>query len=454
MDNLLVQIAHDRDQLLSRDQLRTTYRTLVATPTTVLAALTSTGEDPLLLLHPTHSTLAYVAVLNARLSTSPTSNSLLAYASTFARAFDARQLVVGPQLLIQFAELAASCATACHHPQAAIRILMLVCDKLNSTSLDGHSADGAVHLTPIHVLLLKHCLLARNYKAAHQVLLAEITDIASPVAPIRVQDFLLYHYYGGLAYIGNKDFVAALQFFEICLCTPSNAPSAIQIEAFKRHVLVSLLLNGAALPLPKSVAHTVARSCRSQAFYYTEFASAYSSLNSARALAKASLYSERFAADRTTGLVHQCLADLIRRKIRKLTDTYLTLSLSDIIKAISLGDSSVTGNADPSNEAEVHVVRMIDSNQILATISHLDGGMVYFHDPLEGLDKLSTTHSLEDQISTLFSRDAETRNLDRKIGLSRNYIQRTTQDKPHPQSIHFDDDLGKGINHGKGDWDA
>lgn len=78
-----------------------------------------------------------------------------------------------------------------------------------------------------------------------------------------------------------------------------------------------------------------------------------------------------FAADGNSGLVALVVKSLVKRNVQRLTQTYVTLSLSDIAAAVNL-----PGAAD---EAERIVVRMIEAGEIFATISQRDG-MVSFHD--------------------------------------------------------------------------
>ena len=55
----------------------------------------------------------------------------------------------------------------------------------------------------------------------------------------------MYFLYGGMIYLGLKDWTRALLFLEIVIIAPtSNAASMIQVEAYKKWVLVGLLLKG------------------------------------------------------------------------------------------------------------------------------------------------------------------------------------------------------------------
>ena len=55
----------------------------------------------------------------------------------------------------------------------------------------------------------------------------------------------MYFLYGGMIYLGLKDWQRALLFLEVVIVAPTgNAASMIQVEAYKKWVLVGLLLKG------------------------------------------------------------------------------------------------------------------------------------------------------------------------------------------------------------------
>jgi len=58
--------------------------------------------------------------------------------------------------------------------------------------------------------------------------------------------FLLYYYYGGMIYAALKNYDRALYFFEVAITTPALAVSHIMLEAYKKYILVSLILHGKA----------------------------------------------------------------------------------------------------------------------------------------------------------------------------------------------------------------
>ncbi len=58
------------------------------------------------------------------------------------------------------------------------------------------------------------------------------------------KDVRLYFYYAGSVYIGLKKFTRATEMLKTAISVPAIVPSAIMIEAYKKFVLVSLILSG------------------------------------------------------------------------------------------------------------------------------------------------------------------------------------------------------------------
>jgi COP9 signalosome complex subunit 3 len=57
-------------------------------------------------------------------------------------------------------------------------------------------------------------------------------------------DNLVYHYAGGIALAALKKWDEALEFFEICVTSPAQVPAAIQLDAYKKLVLIQLISRG------------------------------------------------------------------------------------------------------------------------------------------------------------------------------------------------------------------
>ncbi len=72
-----------------------------------------------------------------------------------------------------------------------------------------------------------------------------ITTSSGLSEKLEYQDHLKYFLFGAMIYIGLKDWERALLFLDIVISSPTvNSTSMIQVEAYKKWVLVSLLLRG------------------------------------------------------------------------------------------------------------------------------------------------------------------------------------------------------------------
>jgi COP9 signalosome complex subunit 3 len=66
------------------------------------------------------------------------------------------------------------------------------------------------------------------------------------LSPITTDDILRYHYLGGLALLALKRFNEAATYLELVVTVPvQQHPSAIQLEALKKLVMVDLIRHGA-----------------------------------------------------------------------------------------------------------------------------------------------------------------------------------------------------------------
>lgn len=208
-------------------------------------------------------------------------------------------------------------------------------------------------LTPIHADLCQLCLCSKFFKPALKFLEIDITSIA---ATEEQQDtttkyFLLYYYYGGMIYTALKDYDRALYFFEVAISTPASAMSHIMLEAYKKYILISLILRGKQVTIPKYSSQVITRFIKPLSQHYHELCNVYINNQSPDAVrAVITKHQETFVRDNNFGLVKQVLATLYKKKIQRLTKTFLTLSLSDVASRASLSGPA---------EAEKYVLNMV-----------------------------------------------------------------------------------------------
>ncbi|XP_017891015.1 COP9 signalosome complex subunit 3-like [Ceratina calcarata] len=269
-------------------------------------------------------------------------------------------------------------------------------------------------LTSIHADLCHLCLFAKCLKPALEFLDINITDISQEEGQFNSKHFLLYYYYGGMIYTALKNYDRALDFFEVCVTTTATGISYIMIEAYKKYILVSLILHGKILNLPKYTSQVIYRYIKPLSQQYQELANAYQISNCDVILSVVTKHQELFMRDRNMGLVKQVLNCLYKRNIQRLTNTFMTLSLSDVASRVQLSVPA---------DAEKYILNMIEDGEIFARINQKDGMVVFLDDP----EKYNTSQmfaNLEKEIEACMKMHKQVLKMEEEIDLTSQYVRK------------------------------
>eukprot|EP00252_Welwitschia_mirabilis_P016920 TRINITY_DN37678_c0_g1_i1.p1 TRINITY_DN37678_c0_g1~~TRINITY_DN37678_c0_g1_i1.p1 ORF type:complete len:424 (-),score=79.39 TRINITY_DN37678_c0_g1_i1:301-1572(-) len=277
-------------------------------------------------------------------------------------------------------------------------------------------------LAPLHADFLLVCLLAKYYKAALSILEDNIFEVEQP------KDFLLYCYYGGIVFIGLKRFKKALEFFQHVITAPTTTLSAITVEAYKKFILVSLMLNGQVPSFPKYTPSVVQRSLKPCTQVYLDLATNYTNGNISALENYINEQMEKFKNDNNFGLVKQVLSSLYKRNIQRLTQTYLTLSLQDI---------ATTAQLQTAKQAELHVLQMIQEGEIFATINQKDG-MVSFNEDPEQYKTCQMAEYIDSAIQRVMVLSKKLTQVDEQISCDQSYLSRVGRDRSKYDLDDFD----------------
>lgn len=153
-----------------------------------------------------------------------------------------------------------------------------------------------------------------------------------------------------MIYTAVKNLDRALYFFEVVVTTPAMAVSHIMLEAYKKYILVSLILHGKVQNIPKYTSQVVGRFMKPLSQPYHDLAVAYGTNNSEELRTTVTRYGDTFTRDQNMGLVKQVVSSLYKKNIQRLTKTFLTLSLTDVASRVQL-----PGPAD----AERYILNMV-----------------------------------------------------------------------------------------------
>lgn len=285
-------------------------------------------------------------------------------------------------------------------------------------------------LTPVHADLCQLCLSAKVFSPALRFLDVDVTSIATTEDSNHdTKYFLLFYYYGGMIYAAVKNYERALYFFEVAVSTPALAMSHIMLESYKKYILISLILHGKVVPIPKYSSQVISRFMKPLSHAYHDLSSAYNSSNSDEVRNVVNKYRDSFTRDTNMGLVKQVISSLYKKNIQRLTKTFLTLSLADVASRVQLSGPG---------EAEKYILNMvtswlidnarlrskictfplqIKSGEIFASINQKDG-MVVFKDDPEKYDSPDMFHKVQQQIGRVMELNKQILKMEEEIMLN------------------------------------
>jgi COP9 signalosome complex subunit 3 len=310
--------------------------------------------------------------------------------------------------------------------RVGIRFVGLIHFYTDNILKNGHSARGVKYLaegckkfkphseclTGIHSDYLACCLKTMNLKHALPMLKSPVFDLQPDKTGINPKEMLLYYYYGGMIFLGLKMNREALDFFDTALTVPAFAMNAIMVEAFKKFVLTSLLLDGKYTGISKNASNIVHRHIKVYCQPYLEFATAFDKHDIEKCTINSVTNKEAYKKDNNTGLIKLCVSALSRNTIQRLTETYLTLSLSDIAKMAKLKDTE---------QAEKILLSMIQNGEIKGVINQKNK-MVSFNEEIVEFNTNQTFARLDSKIQSSVELAYRLKKMDQDLGKSITYL--------------------------------
>lgn len=153
-----------------------------------------------------------------------------------------------------------------------------------------------------------------------------------------------------MIYTAVKNYERAMYFFEVSISTPALAMSHIMLESYKKYILVSLILHGKQISVPKYSSQVICRFMKPISQHYHELSNAYINGSCEEVRNIMFKYNDVFTRDSNLGLVKLVVASLYKKNIQRLTKTFLTLSLSDVASRAHLSGPQ---------EAEKYILNMV-----------------------------------------------------------------------------------------------
>ncbi|KAJ3128303.1 hypothetical protein HK100_009240 [Physocladia obscura] len=340
------------------------------------------------------------------------------------------------------ASAVAQAADTLRRPALAVLALRRLLDHPSvHDAADGHT------LTRIHALFLRTAIAAKAHALALPVVLRPLTRIdRTLVAP---SDVALYAYYAAIICAALKHFDRAVAFCRMALAVPANALSQIQLEAWRKGVLCYLLANGKAsdessassnvswksfekLGLARFVSPIVSKLIDQGGYKkpYIDFCNACEKGIWADANAELIKHASLFQKSGNLGLAKQCVgAALAKRRILRLTKTYITLSVPDIWRAVADAFPPSTTATNPDGGLVLikrYIRQLIASGQVHATIDEsIPGTMVQFHDHVATFADIESMDLLDSLMKNVIAVHSRVSDMDQNIALSKEYLSKT-----------------------------
>lgn len=326
---------------------------------------------------------------------------------------DRKQVIVASEIYSELCRFLTKRLTQTNRPKRGLVLLRTAIQNLQYDS--NQDTFNQNKLTSVHASLLQLSLASKNFTIALDLLSNEILDIHRPFNAKFDSKYLLgYFYYGGCIYGAMKDYKCALFFLEQALSVPALVISQIMIESYKKFILISLISKGKLPTLPKYTSRIVLSQIKPLCIVYHEIANAFTNFESDKLNSLCQKYHNSFEADGNLGLTRQLKHSFYKNNIKKLTKTFITLSLSDMALKVKLPSA---------REAESYMLNMIKDGEIFATMNQKDG-MVSFHDNPEKYNNPVIMESLTNEMFACIKMNQNIRDMDKEITTHPHYIQK------------------------------
>jgi COP9 signalosome complex subunit 3 len=191
-----------------------------------------------------------------------------------------------------------------------------------------------------------------------------VTTLSGLTAKLSALEVLEYFFYSGMVYIGLQRWEAAFEMLENAVTYPSRdlGVSLPMVEAYKKWLLVGLLLEGKVVHLPKTTSHHAARVYHTIAKPYEAVASIFETGSASRLKSEIEHGQQIWTEDGNTGLMFCVLSTYQKSQIRNLANVYSKIGVQEVN---SLTTSAETGAKLPSaQKAEELIQSMIGESTL------------------------------------------------------------------------------------------
>jgi len=179
--------------------------------------------------------------------------------------------------------------------------------------------------------------LSKHLCSQHESSVAYINPQTGLSGKITSRVYLEYYFLAALCFVGIKNWQKAEEFLEVVLTCPTsqNVASRIQVEAYKKWLIIGLLINGEGRELPRSVSANAAKHIRVLGKPYECIVDAFKSNNMDTIQAEINEGIEEWTQDRNLSLMGELLAAFRKFAVHRLSKTYAALPIELVARLTS-----------------------------------------------------------------------------------------------------------------------
>jgi len=283
---------------------------------------------------------------------------------------------------------------------------------LRSALYQFQDATSPHTLTPVHVPLLKLCIAARHYRVASAMLdERDVVDINPTLLPSAV-DVVQFYHLAGIVYCACKRFADAQQSLLIAWTVPTTTLSAVMVAAYKKYMLVSLLREERVPEMPDFTSSVFRKFYKPCVRPYTKIVDAFASSDPEKLTTAIAANEALLVQDGNLGLAKQVVRAHRERGVRRLTRTYVKLSLEQL--AAKAGLRTVA-------DATRQLAAMISEGDLDASINEPESTVSFQEAPTHH-GGAGATHVLHHQLQQALSLMQKLGQLHQRVAGSREYV--------------------------------
>ncbi|KAK5115195.1 hypothetical protein LTR85_009953 [Meristemomyces frigidus] len=261
----------------------------------------------------------------------------------------------------------------------------------------------------------------------HELSNGFITAKSSFTEKVQTEHVLEYHLLGAHIYIGQRNYTRARLFLEYLILTPSQqyAVSALQVEAYKKWVLVGLLAEGKAYPLPRTHDGPVMKSIRAIAKAYDALGDTFEKRDVRKFRAEMDVGAAIWHEDGNLRMVREAGDALLRYRVIDLQKTFAALPVSRVASHMEFTE-------DVTLQMLTDMIRGGSLNASITPGATSGEAVLRFHFTQSGpSSSMAQEDELEAQTKRIEDLVTFIRDADRRLQLTKEYVEHQKRAKRH-----------------------